>query len=887
MARPRRKRAEIDAALVSAELSLRHWLKSCGDFPLVSRERTENLVEFIEALALAMVSPQKASSAEQQQILEMAERFVERQLEKLSQQGLAFASTWGVRAFFLSQLFERLRQEVSASKKEQFERRASGAYFTPIGLSYYLVQTAFSSAPSGCQNLRILDFCSGSGCLSIAALDYLSSFSFSSASFSLPETDRLSLLRKHVFAVEIDPLILRTYIACLAVACSSTVAELNRDGAANFLPADCFSADLLSCDLLLANPPWDGSSCWQYVERAGHLLAPGGVAAILTPAGIASDQGATECRRMLFEKYHWLSLEGFINEDQAFAIHPSYKYALSVFARPALVGQAKPCTRLRFGSQASDLLVGRRPWLNYSFALAGSLSPGSHAILECDSAEQFDLFKAIAENNIPLHQLHADGQMQMDRGRYKAAQKPLYSGVYSLRFARDLDLTIDKKLFISSTAARAAGFKADCYGRFLQGKWIDIGSASKRKSIALAEGELEQELQLEQELELESEPGLILSQDRSSYIEIDRVEDCLLPLLEGRMLSQFEIASKAYVTGSGRQALWHENAGENLFGLEQERTQQVFSTQYLVREADFYRRRTSLDSSRIGFVSVSAATNTRSMMAAILPPYPAGNSVPFLALSAADASEQAYWAMILVAVLNSFVFDFGLRTRFGGNNLNYFLLDQCSLPKALLATEGQNPSGLSLLLLNLIAQVSAVLSFTHLSQAAVISHYLARVSQSQLQSQLESRGLFAAELAYFRARARESGFVQIPVARRQQLRALLDALVAKLYGLDLSQFAQVLAGCVSGASNTSPVHSRGFQRVDKHLPFEQRLPNLAYQIFQDIETNRLDLNHLAACGLAAGYGSIGHGVTLLEESLSWLKLHQTRLEAFHQKSGVK
>ncbi len=867
MARPRRKRAEIDAALVGAELSLRRWLKSCGDFSLASREGTKCLVELIEALALAMVSPQKSLSAEQQQVIELSEQFVERQLDKLRQQGLVFASPQGVRAFFLSQLFERLRQEVSASKKEQFERRASGAYFTPIGLSYYLVQTAFSSAQSGGQNLRILDFCAGSGCLSIAALDYLSS--------SSPVAERLSLLRKHIFAVEIDPLILRTYIACLAVACSSTVAALNQDAAANFVQADGLSAELSSYDLLLANPPWDGSSCWQYVERAGLLLAPGGVAAILSPAGIASDQGATECRRMLFEKYHWISLEGFINEDQAFAIHPSYKYALSVFARPALVGQAKPCTKVRFCSQASDLLVRQRPWLHYSLALAGSLSPGSYAILECDSAEQFDLFKAIAENSISLHQLHADGQMQMDRGRYKAAQKPLYSGVYSLRFARDFDLTIDKKLFISSTAARAAGFKADCYGRFLQGKWIDIGSAYDRKTSALAEVELE----------LELKPELILSQDRSSYIEIDHVEDCLLPLLEGRMLSQFEIAAKAYVAGSGRQALWHENAGENLNGPERERSQPVFSSQYLVREGDFYRRRSLLDSARIGFVSVSAATNTRSMMAAILPPYPAGNSVPFLALSAADAGEQAYWAMILVAVLNSFVFDFGLRTRFGGNNLNYFLLDQCSLPKALLAIDEPKPAGHSLLLLNLIAQVSAVLSFGHLSQSAAVSHYLARASQPQ--AHLESRGLFAAELAYFRARANQSSFVQVPVERRRQLRALLDALVAKLYGLDLPQFAQVLSGCAIGGSNTSQEHSRGFHRVDKHLPFEQRLPNLACQFFQDIETNRLDLNHLAACGFSTENGSNGQGLTFLEESLSWLKLHQTRLEAFHQKSGVK
>ncbi|MDP3508642.1 MAG: hypothetical protein Q8T09_11670 [Candidatus Melainabacteria bacterium] len=859
MARPRRKRAQIDAALVSAEVSLRHLLNSFGDFPSASRERTEHLVEQIEALAMAMVLPQDrvtidgTDSDEVRLILQASEQFVERQLVKLNQEGLSFATANGVRAFFLAQLFERLRQEVSVSQKDEFDRRANAAYFTPIGLSYYLVKTAFSGIQSWPKTLRLLDFCAGSGCLSIAALDYLSASADSAAK-------SLTLLSQHIFAVEIDPLISRTWVACLAVACSATIEEIKDVARGNFSQADALSASLPLCDILLSNPPWEGSSYLPFVERAGALLAHGGVAAIITPAGIASDQGATNLRRKLFLEYQWQSLEGFSNEDLAFAIHPSYKYALTVFSRTEREAQAKPPTRVRFGVLASNLLTSDSHWSDYSFTLAQALSPSTYAIIECDSDEHFELFKAIAEKNILFHQLHEDGQMQMDRGRYKQEKDLSSYGSYSLRFARDYDLSIDKNLFIAAPEARRAGFKTDCYGRYLQGKWQDAANlfalGSPPSAVVL------------------SDPSVILSQDYSCYIESDSVEECLLPLIEGRMLGQFEIASKSYVSGSGRQALWHDNAGNTASS-----GPALFSSQYLVRQSDFGRRCTALDSTRVGFVSVSAATNTRSMVAALLPSFPAGNSVPFLSVTAASENERVYWALIITAVFNSFTFDYMLRTRFGGNNLNYFLLDQCSVPQSLLAARQRN---LTDPILNLIAQISALLSFTHLSLVPKIFAYL--------NGRLEAAGLFATELGNIDEKVVGHSHIQLPGPQRKGLRALLDALVARLYGLDSSQFAQVLSGCRVRASDTrsdSPEHSRGFHRVDKQLPVDQRLPYLAYQIFQDIEMNRLDLNHLALSGFASAGGSNGQGQTLLSDQLAWLKMHQTRLDPFHQKSGVK
>ncbi|MFA7339254.1 MAG: hypothetical protein WC028_20915 [Candidatus Obscuribacterales bacterium] len=909
MARPRRKRAEIDAALASAERSCADSLAQlCRDVRPGSRERTERLVELIESLAATMVGQRKAKNnealAQERHLLELSKQFVARQLELLDEQNLKFASSAGLQAFFLLQLFERLRQEVMPSLKDQYDRRANAAYFTPIGLSYYLAKEAFSGKEIDPDNLRVLDFCAGSGSLSIAALDYLSaaattttSSSSSLSPLSFCGAERLRLLGKHIFAVEIDPLILRTYVACLSVACSASIEETMRVAGENFSEADGLATSLPLCDILLANPPWEGSSYLQFVEKAGQLLAPSGLAVVLTPSGIASDQGAANLRRMLFEDYQWQSLEGFINEDLAFPIHTSYKYALSVFSRPQQLQQqpneAKATTRVRFGSLATNLLTSdKNSWSNYSFALAQTLSPSSFAILESDAGEQFALFQSIAANNAALHQLHEDGKMQMDRGRYKQEKKPsnlvAYGhGNYSLRFARDYDMSIDKNLFIGSLEAKRAGFRPDCYGRFLQGKWIDIGDGPLASAAAL------------------SEPGVILSQDFSSYIERDRVEECLLPLIEGRMVGPFEIASKVYISGRGRQALWRENSANIISTNINSSGQAVgswpsFSSQYLLRESDFCLRRTAIDCSRVGFVSVSAATNTRSMIAALLPSFPAGNSVPFLSVAAANESERAYWALIMVAVFNSFVFDFVLRTRFGGNNLNYFLLDQCAVPQLLLAARERDICDP---VLNLIAQVSALLSFTHLSLAPRVLAYLDGRS---------GLGLFAAELAGVEEKVPGHSFVGLPWPQRQRLRALLDALVARLYGLDSGQFAQLLSGC-SGVG-PSPVnslgnsagngagdcreHCRGFHRVDKQLPFDQRLPYLAYQFFQDIEMNRLDLNQLAGHGFSALGGSNGQGLSLqaddkglseeyLREQMVWLKMHQNRLDPFHQKSGVK
>ena len=75
----------------------------------------------------------------------------------------------------------------------------------------------------------------------------------------------------------------------------------------------------------------------------------------------------------------------------------------------------------------------------------------------------------------------------------------------------------------------------------------------------------------------------------------------------------------------------------------------------------------------LGFKHVTSPTNARSMIATLLPPYGAGNSLPLLL-----REEEGYIgvAATSVANLNSIPLDFVVRQKVQGQNLNLFILEQ-------------------------------------------------------------------------------------------------------------------------------------------------------------------------------------------------------------------
>lgn len=160
---------------------------------------------------------------------------------------------------------------------------------------------------------------------------------------------------------------------------------------------------------------------------------------------------------------------------------------------------------------------------------------------------------------------------------------------------------------------------------------------------------------------------LDMTLDRNLFIRtnerniIDR-----LPLIEGRMISQYRCGSKEYITGSGRSAKWEVvPPGAN-----------KVSPQYVIDGSMLDRDLASrVKTNRIGFCDIAGQTNERAMQAAFIPAgCVCGNKVPTLLFHNNDE------ALLWLGIANSFVFDWVVR-RYITTTINFFILENLPLPE--------------------------------------------------------------------------------------------------------------------------------------------------------------------------------------------------------------
>lgn len=78
----------------------------------------------------------------------------------------------------------------------------------------------------------------------------------------------------------------------------------------------------------------------------------------------------------------------------------------------------------------------------------------------------------------------------------------------------------------------------------------------------------------------------------------------------------------------------------------------------------------------LGFKEITAPTNVRTMIAAVMPGVGFGNTLPLLIPDVEQARAAAGIAALLLANLNSLAFDFLARTKVQGQHLNWFILEQ-------------------------------------------------------------------------------------------------------------------------------------------------------------------------------------------------------------------
>ena len=141
-----------------------------------------------------------------------------------------------------------------------------------------------------------------------------------------------------------------------------------------------------------------------------------------------------------------------------------------------------------------------------------------------------------------------------------------------------------------------------------------------------------------------------------------------VPLYEGKMVQAFDHRAASIVVNPENQ---HRPAQPEPATLEQHRNADWFPTPQfwvLEKETGFLGMPCIL-----GFKHVTAPTNVRSMIAALIPGVGAGNSLPLL-LGSNEPTASAVAA--IVANLNSVPLDYVVRQKVQGQNLNWFIIEQ-------------------------------------------------------------------------------------------------------------------------------------------------------------------------------------------------------------------
>jgi len=110
-----------------------------------------------------------------------------------------------------------------------------------------------------------------------------------------------------------------------------------------------------------------------FVERALHLVRPGGRVGFVLPFGIASDTGAAPLRRYLFDRADVDRLTALDNRDAIFPIHRGVRFALLT----CTVGRPTSSIRCRFGITRAEELdrdASDRPAITLTRAFLARLS---------------------------------------------------------------------------------------------------------------------------------------------------------------------------------------------------------------------------------------------------------------------------------------------------------------------------------------------------------------------------------------------------------------------------------------------------------------------------------------------------------------------------------
>ena len=550
-------------------------------------------------------------------------------------------------------------------------------------------------------------------------------------------------------------------------------------------------------------------------ERQADPDARGGRLGFLVPSGLYSDHGTGALRDLFLEHCRWEWLFGVENRDRVFPIHRSYKFNPVVIEK----GGATEVIRTVFmrrnpddWERAEDLATP------YTRAQVERFSPKSRALLEFESQRDLEILEKIYANAVLLGDDSPDG--------------------WGIRYAREFDMTNDSQLFPPRPQWEAKGYRPDEYSRWLLGAWRPIGELWEEMEIDPSRPE-PAAIELESWLfdttagperrEAEARfvhghrlkpgdvvrtarrarcapppydglpvprtalpPGVILSRNGDTWVRDEEVRDVALPLYQGIMIQPFLPSARGWLSGTGLRAKWDYCDLGNL----------QWNPQYLMAEEHADPGHEGPSRLKIGYRRVARSTDARSFIGAVLPSFPCGDAVFTLHLDRQPMDDVAQ----VLAMLNSFVFDYVLRQSLGGTNLSWYLLAECPLPRR------RNPFRASGRALSLIAQIVRALNLS--------SNLFSTVTTTR----------------------REHALAALRPGERLRQRATVDALAFAAFGLndaDVTHIFRDIDRPTSEVGKDSSIAAsfdpRGFWRLDRDKDPELRQTVLTLVAFRDLQ----------------------------------------------------
>lgn len=486
-----------------------------------------------------------------------------------------------------------------------------------------------------------------------------------------------------------------------------------------------------------------------FLEQAYRVLRPAGRLGMIAPSGIYSDQGSTALRTLFLEKSQWEWLFSFDNRYGIFDIHRSFKFNPLVVQKG---GQTEAIQTAFMRHNPKEWDEAENHVLAYPGERVKQFSPASKALLEIRSEQDLRT----------VEKLYAAGTLLGDSS----------PGAWRIQYLREFDMAGDSDQFPPRPDWEARGFAPDEYGHWIKGAWRPHDGCS---SILKRCGDL------------------VLSQDGTRGLMIGEIEDIALPLYEGRMIGQFDFSEKAWISGKGRGAIWHSVAWSN----------KVIRPQFLMGLQDYLKQSGDLRQIRVSHMRVGSATNERSAIATLLIGFPTGDT------AANFVTPDAQSSLLLVAVLNSFVYDFIMRKRLVGLHMDFHVYAQNPLPMRL----GDAQPFVSEMVLGLSAADR-------------------RFALLWLQFPDNSR-------SWYRRWA-------LTDTERLRRRVILDAVIASIANLTVEEFGQVLADCdhpewlLKKKPFRRGLDPKGFWRVDEERPPHLRHTVLSLVAFHELQRIGLD-----------------------------------------------